>query len=1014
LKHTNKIIIGIIIACFILVAIVWNISPETPPAEKTVKAEKSQKASPPDKSEDSNKPADDKKERADSSDTTDDKKTDDKKTDDAQEPNKDDAKDESAEALEAINLKDVEMKDIIPNLAQWTGKVIIPHPDVLKQKLTIYSAEKLPRSEALALIYAALAARGFVAEQNEKVIYLKPINQARFGMVPTISADEPLALIKDKTLIVQKFFKLKNYSPSRLQEIVRPLIAEHGYVAAEENTKILVVIDNVANLMRIERYIKQLDIPEADTTVTRIFKISHGDPAEIVQLLRLLLSTGERKSPGKAPSPSRSSKPAAPGGGKGAPTPTTATAVVISLPESPVVLIPEPRRKWIIARASLEDIKQIDRWISELDKKLPIEAESETVQVKYVDVRELTDRLNQTLQQMPGSELKASVLVQPLTQARQVMIFGNAEKRAMIKKFIQEIDIPPSTFETRRFTLKYVDPEDIKKNLDELYTDLNQNVPYWRRRWQTGYSSETVRAIAFPMLKQVTVIASPVNMVKIAKQIKEWDVPIAIDEVKPCIIELRNSDPVKIARLLTTLFTEETGDERNLPWWWWDDEPEKKKKIIGPLYGQLTFEAVPETKKIIVISKIPGAYEVVKKLVEDLDKQVPAELPLVIGLKYADCEDLCEQLNAILNETGTLSPFRLSKRGLSQYNIEEASGQQDASDKKDDEQKTSTGEVTPWWDRARARPDEEMPTSNMIGKIRFIPVYRSKAILVLAAAEYHDSIKEMIRELDKPAKQVLIKAIIVEVSHESMTSLGLRLSSNELFMAPLGENALRVINDLVYADTFGALTLDSSMNVSGLVDLLVKTTDAKILNQPTLWTKDNEEAVFFKGRSVPFIEGSVSSTESTSIRQDVTYRNVGVTLQVRPSITPEKKVDTSINLMISQVEPEAINGNIVTTLLNSSTHLIVEDGQTIMLSGILFRNDSEIVRKLPLLGDLPLLGGLFRHTDSIQTNSELLAFITPYVIDENSSPQTLMEIRDSIGQMETIKEQLSETFEPDN
>ena len=88
------------------------------------------------------------------------------------------------------------------------------------------------------------------------------------------------------------------------------------------------------------------------------------------------------------------------------------------------------------------------------------------------------------------------------------------------------------------------------------------------------------------------------------------------------------------------------------------DEAEQKKKIVGPLYGQLTFENVPETKKIIVISKIPEAYEIVEQLILDLDRQEMAEIPKVVVLKYADPEDLSERLNAMFNEPGTIAPIR--------------------------------------------------------------------------------------------------------------------------------------------------------------------------------------------------------------------------------------------------------------------------------------------------------------------------------------------------------------------
>ncbi|MBN2209944.1 MAG: type II secretion system protein GspD, partial [Sedimentisphaerales bacterium] len=317
----------------------------------------------------------------------------------------------------------------------------------------------------------------------------------------------------------------------------------------------------------------------------------------------------------------------------------------------------------------------------------------------------------------------------------------------------------------------------------------------------------------------------------------------------------------------------------------------------------------------------------------------------------------------------------------------------------------------PWWNKAQRSADNAMPTSNVIGKVRFIPVFRSKAVLVLAPSEYHDALRTVIENLDKPAKQVLVKAVLLSVNHENATSLGLKVSSNPDAFGALGDNMLEAFNTLTFGESYGALRLDSSLPVNVLVDLLVKHANARILNQPRIWTKDNDEAIFFKGRSVPFIEGSQSSTEGTSIRQDVKYRNVGVTLRVRPNITPEKAVDLTINLMVSEVEPQTINGNIVTTLMDNTTNMIVSDGQTLMLSGILTQVDRDIETKVPLIGDIPILGGLFRHTDQVKSNEELIAFITPYVFDENTTPDARGETQDALDKMHLEQETLNTTMQ---
>jgi type II secretory pathway component GspD/PulD (secretin) len=91
-----------------------------------------------------------------------------------------------------------------------------------------------------------------------------------------------------------------------------------------------------------------------------------------------------------------------------------------------------------------------------------------------------------------------------------------------------------------------------------------------------------------------------------------------------------------------------------------------------------------------------------------------------------------------------------------------------------------------------------------------------------------------------------------------------------------------------------------------------------------------------------------------------------------------------VNVQISQLTSEVVNSQPVRSLMETTTNMIVEDGQSLLLGGILFQKDSLVRTKVPGLGDMPLLGGLFRHKEAIQSNSELLVFMTPRVIDENA------------------------------
>jgi general secretion pathway protein D len=879
--------------------------------------------------------------------------------------------------MENMNLKDVQMKDIIKKLAEWTGKVIIPADDAMKQKITIYSTKRLPRPQAISMIYTALNAKGIMVDDTDGVIQLKPIKDAKIGPVPTVQADYALAMIENKKQVVQKFFRLDNYSPVQMSQVVQPLIGDYGYVSADETTGQLLVIDTVENLMRIERIIDQFDVPEAQTTVTKIIPVEFGDPSEIVQMLKILLGESEgfstmranryrsdrnrsssSSSSSRTPTKSSSSKP---GDSKG-----TATSVVIGSTRGPVVLIPETRRKWIIAKASAEDMKQIEEWIRKLDMKDPVASDYEVVQLRYANPIDIEDAVERGFRDMPGMEFLPSVLVESVDQTKQVVIFGRKDLRDLVKKMIAEIDVPPGLFETGHFKLKYADPDQIKANIDELYEEGMQSSssyrgygynPYSRSRSSSSTSSEKVKVISYVSLKQVTVIASPENLQRIAEQIKEWDAPLDVNAVKPRIIELHNTDPVQMADLLTTL--------------------------------------------LIVISKIAEAYDVVEELIRELDKAEMGEVPTVITLKYADPEDLSERLNALFNESGTTATIRRSDQGLSEYSMEADSG---TSSNQTGQDTTSQEDYRPWWTTGRQSIDEQ-PISNVIGRIRFIPDPRTKSLLVLSPPEFLENIKALIEALDIPGKQVMVKAVIIGINHSDVTSLGLQLKTGSF---DVGENAVTIMSSLNVLEEHGSFTFDAGMNVTALIDFLVKETDAKILNQQTLWTKDNEEAMFFKGQNVPFQTESTTSETGLSNTATFEYEKVGMTLRVRPSITPENNVDMIINVILSQLTAEQVNGQFIRDEMDTTTNMIVQHAQTLMLGGILFQSDSKVERKIPLLGDIPVAGGLFRHNSTEESNEELIVFITPYVIDEPNDmlPETIVEIERPLEKLKNIREEL--------
>ncbi|MEJ2702114.1 MAG: carboxypeptidase regulatory-like domain-containing protein [Sedimentisphaerales bacterium] len=262
----------------------------------------------------------------------------------------------------------------------------------------------------------------------------------------------------------------------------------------------------------------------------------------------------------------------------------------------------------IFGRKDLREIAK--KLLAQLDtpNSLPeTKDEYEVIQLKYVGAEEAAKRINEALQEMSGAEFqKGLFIVQPIENTGQIIIFGRKDVREIVKKLLAQLDIPNGLFETRAFRLKYADPDLIKERIESSYEHA------------ANEHRETVRVISYPTMKQVVVIASPENLSRIAEQIAEWDV---FQAVKPRMVDLQNSNPVQMAKLLTALFAEEGGEGVSVSDLIFGEGAEERYGLAGPLSPHFEFEDVPGTNRILVMSNISGAYQAVVQWINEIDKQ---------------------------------------------------------------------------------------------------------------------------------------------------------------------------------------------------------------------------------------------------------------------------------------------------------------------------------------------------------------------------------------------------------
>jgi general secretion pathway protein D len=195
----------------------------------------------------------------------------------------------------------------------------------------------------------------------------------------------------------------------------------------------------------------------------------------------------------------------------------------------------------------------------------------------------------------------------------------------------------------------------------------------------------------------------------------------------------------------------------------------------------------------------------------------------------------------------------------------------------------------------------------------------------------------------------------------------------------------------------------------------------EILSRPSILARNNQQATISLGQYVPLVTGTVLSGVASTPVSTITYQNVGIILQVTPFITSEGTVEMIVSPQISEladksqwVPTASTGGNILSPVINSrsaDTVVVVPDGQTAIIGGLMEKDKTVADSKIPFLGDIPLLGNLFKHHTSSNTKTELLIFLTPHIVMQPSQLAGLTtKERSNLQIPESMSEQQLDQF----
>ena len=491
------------------------------------------------------------------------------------------------------------------------------------------------------------------------------------------------------------------------------------------------------------------------------------------------------------------------------------------------------------------------------------------------------------------------------------------------------------------------------------------------------------------------------NIAKIQAVIARLDTPSA---AAPELIPLNHANALDVVSTLNRVFADPTAsaDSRD----------------------RLLITADLRSNSVIIRSEDGGRLSRVRTLVQELDRATAAPGNIrMVYLKHADATQIAQTLRRVLGaesggSSGASSPLA---------SLLPTSGQQATPS-------SPLAAATAALTGSTAQPSAgSLPQANANNSSAFTAggatVYADSsinALVISAPTPVYNNLRTVIEQLDVRRAQVFVEALIVEVQADRAAEFGiqwqgldgLNRSGTQGFggtnfgstsstptnnILGVANNPTAVGQGLSFGLIRGAITIAGKqyLNLGLLARALQSDVSANILSMPTLLALDNEEARFSGGQTVPVLTGQYANASSNnSVTPFATFdrKEVGLILRVKPMITEGGSIRLQLYQEVSSVAPSTISGVDAVGLSTFNkrvleTSVLADDGQIVVLGGLLqegFTNDQE---KVPVLGDVPVLGQLFRYDTRKRTKTNLMIFLRPTVLRDASQAGILSNER---------------------
>ncbi len=487
-----------------------------------------------------------------------------------------------------------------------------------------------------------------------------------------------------------------------------------------------------------------------------------------------------------------------------------------------------------------------------------------------------------------------------------------------------------------------------------------------------------VKAVADENTNSLIVSASQPNLIAIRRLVAELDVQRS-SEPETRVFSLKYGDATEIGNELNQAFSSAArnvftgtggfggGGGRGRRFFE-EQQQELNRQSGAGVLGLPELTAVPDARtNSVIVTTTAQQMDAVGKLIEQLDRDIAdfAEATRIFTLEHADAANVSAVLNELLStelfERQAATRTNFTGSGFGGFGGGFGGGAR------------STGALGSGAQTADA-------ARGLTGNVKIVADEETNALLITTFVRNFPAVEELVEQLDVLLPQVLIEAQIIEVTLDDDSVFGVEwmweqgTTLNDKTYQQEGTTDFG-LTDEIFGLKYGIL----SSKLNAMLHALTKDTKVNILSTPRIMTKNNQEAIINVGQAVPFLV-STQETATGGILTSTDFRDVGVILTVTPRINRSGTVSLDVNQQInSLVEFTLFDAPIISTR-EASAFVTIKDKQTMVIGGMIKDDKTETVHKTPILGDIPLLGRLFRRADTRIEKTELMVFITPHVV----------------------------------